>query len=270
VTGLEVTPGSACVTLSDGRVLTAPLVIGAEGRGSIVREAAGIGVVGWGYGQSGVVVTVALEEDHQGVAHEYFLPGGPFAILPLTDQRASLVWTERTAQAEALRGARPEIIHAHMQRRFGDFLGRPAIQGPVFVYPLSLSLAERMSALRIALLGDAAHGVHPIAGQGLNLGLKDAAALAQVLLEAARNGEDIGSETVLERYGAWRRFDNVMLAAATDVFTRLFSNDLAPVRFLRGAGLAVVNTLAPARKFFMREAGGAIGDLPRLLRGEPL
>jgi hypothetical protein len=171
---------------------------------------------------------------------------------------------------EALRGARPEIIHAHMQRRFGDFLGRPEIQGPFFVYPLSLSLAEQMSAPRIALLGDAAHGVHPIAGQGLNLGLKDAAALAQVLLEAARNGEDIGSETVLERYGAWRRFDNVMLALATDGFNRLFSNAHPLLRRVRGAGLALVNRVAPARSFFMREAGGATGDLPRLLRGQAL
>jgi 2-octaprenyl-6-methoxyphenol hydroxylase len=270
VTGLEVTPGAARVSLSDGRVLSAPLVVGAEGRHSVIREAAGIGVVGWGYGQSGVVATVDLERDHEGVAHEYFLPGGPFAILPLTGQRASLVWTEKTAQAEALRGARPEILHAHMQRRFGEFLGTPKISGPVFVYPLSLALAERMSAPRVAILGDAAHGVHPIAGQGLNLGLKDAAALAEVLVDGLRLGEDIGSEVVLERYGAWRRFDNVTLAAATDVFTRLFSNDFAPLRAARGLGIAVVNRIAPARKFFMREAGGGVGDLPRLLRGEAL
>jgi 2-octaprenyl-6-methoxyphenol hydroxylase len=270
VQGLEVTPGAARVTLSDGRVLTAPLVVGAEGRSSVVREAAGIGVVGWNYDQSGVVATVALEKDHEGVAHEYFLPGGPFAILPLTGRRASLVWTERTAQAEALSGARLEVVYAHMRRRFGRFLGQPVIEGPIFVYPLSLALAEQMSAPRVTLLGDAAHGVHPIAGQGLNLGLKDVAALAEVLTEAVRNGEDIGSETVLERYAAWRRFDNVMLAAATDVFVRLFSNDIAPIRALRGAGIAVTNLIAPARKFFMREAGGAVGDLPRLLRGERL
>jgi len=270
VRALEVTPEAARVTLSDGRVLTAPLVVGAECRDSVIRESAGIGVVGWTYDQSGVVTTVALEKDHEGVAHEYFLPGGPFAILPLTGQRASLVWTERTAQAEALRGARPEVVYAHLRRRFGRFLGQPVIQGPIFVYPLSLALAERMSAPRVTLLGDAAHGVHPIAGQGLNLGLKDVAALAEVLAEAVRNGEDMGSETVLERYAAWRRFDNVMLAAATDVFVRLFSNDIAPVRALRGAGIAVTNLIAPARRFFMREAGGAVGDLPRLLRGERL
>ncbi|HYE46268.1 MAG TPA: UbiH/UbiF/VisC/COQ6 family ubiquinone biosynthesis hydroxylase [Caulobacter sp.] len=270
VVSLEVSPGSARVTLSDGRVLSAPLVVGAEGKASVVRQQTGIDVVGWGYGQSGVVATVGLGRDHEGVAHEYFLPGGPFAILPLTEQRASLVWTEKTAQAEALRHARLEIVHAHMQRRFGEFLGAPTVQGPIFAYPLALSLAERMNAPRVALLGDAAHGVHPIAGQGLNLGLKDAAALAQVLVEALRLGEDIGSEVVLERYGAWRRFDNTMLAAATDLFTRLFSNDIAPLRAVRGLGLAVVNRIAPARRFFMREAGGAVGDLPRLLRGEAL
>ncbi len=270
VVSLAVTPAAAEVTLSDGRVLKAPLVVGAEGRNSVIREQVGIGVVGWPYGQSGVVATVALERDHEGVAHEYFLPGGPFAILPLTGQRASLVWTEKTAQAEALRTARPEIVHAHMQRRFGEFLGAPKMQGPMFVYPLSLSLAEQMSAPRVALLGDAAHGVHPIAGQGLNLGLKDAAALSQVLVEALRLGEDIGAEAVLERYGAWRRFDNTMLAAATDAFTWLFSNDIAPLRLARGLGIAAVNRIAPARRFFMREAGGAVGDLPRLLRGEAL
>ena len=270
VVSLQVTPAAARVTLSDGRVLRAPLVVGAEGRNSVIREQVGIGVVGWPYGQSGVVATVALERDHEGVAHEYFLPGGPFAILPLTGQRASLVWTEKTAQAEALRTARPEIVHAHMQRRFGEFLGAPKMQGPMFVYPLSLSLAEQMSAPRVALLGDAAHGVHPIAGQGLNLGLKDAAALSQVLVEALRLGEDIGAELVLERYGAWRRFDNTMLAAATDAFTWLFSNDIAPLRLARGLGIAAVNRIAPARRFFMREAGGAVGDLPRLLRGEAL
>jgi 2-octaprenyl-6-methoxyphenol hydroxylase len=270
VKGLEVTPAAARVALEDGRVLSAPLVVGAEGKGSVIRRQAGIGVVGWDYPQTGVVATVRLERDHEGVAHEYFLPGGPFAILPLTGRRASLVWTEKTAQGEALRGARPEILHAHLQRRFGEFLGQATVEGPVFVYPLALSLAERMSGPRVALLGDAAHGVHPIAGQGLNLGLKDAAALAQVLVEALRLGEDIGSEVVLERYGAWRRFDNTMLAAATDVFNRLFSNDIAPVRAARNLGMAVVNRIGPARRFFMREAGGAVGDLPRLLRGEAL
>ena len=261
---------AARVLLVDGRELTAPVVVGAEGRNSVVRAAAGINAIGWGYGQSGVVATVRLERPHGGVAHEYFLPGGPFAILPLTEDRVSLVWTEKTAAGEALRHARPEVFVSLLRRRFGPFLGELEVVGPTFVYPLALQLAERLAAPRAVLLGDAAHGIHPIAGQGLNLGLKDAAALAQVLVDAARLGEDLGSEAVLKRYAAWRRFDNVTLAAATDLFNRLFSNDHPALRLARGAGMAVVNHIGPARRFFMQEAGGAVGELPRLLRGEAL
>jgi 2-octaprenyl-6-methoxyphenol hydroxylase len=263
-------PREAMVTLADGRELRAPVAVGAEGRGSVIRTEAGIGAVGWDYPQTGVVATVRLERPHDGVAHEYFLPGGPFAILPLTDNRASLVWTESRSRGEALKSARPEIFHAHLQRRFGDFLGEATVEGPVFTYPLSLQLAERLVAPRAALLGDAAHGVHPIAGQGLNLGLKGAAALAEVLVEASRLGEDIGSEVVLERYAAWRRFDTVTLSAGMDAFVRLFSNDNPMLRLARGAGMAAVNRIGPARRFFMTEAGGAVGDLPRLLKGEAL
>ncbi len=268
--GLEVDAAEARVTLTDGRVLSAPLAVSAEGRGSALRKAAGIGDIGWGYGQSGVVATVKMQHPHEGVAHEYFLPSGPFAILPLTDNRASLVWTESTARGEALRGASPEAFHAHLMRRFGDFLGEVEMAGPVFVYPLSLSLAERITAPRLALIGDAAHGVHPIAGQGLNLGLKDAAALAEVVVEAIRNGEDIGAEATLERYARWRRFDNVTNALAFDGFVRLFSNDNPLLRVARGIGMAAVNRIAPARRFFMHEAGGGVGDLPKLLRGTAL
>jgi 2-octaprenyl-6-methoxyphenol hydroxylase len=270
VTGVETGPGRARVTLSDGTALEAPLVVGAEGRGSAVRKAAGIDTFGWGYGQSGVVATVSLGRDHGNVAHEYFLPAGPFAILPLTDRRASLVWTETTRRAEALKAASDAAFHAHLMRRFGDFLDDVTVVGPRFVYPLSLLLAEKLTAPRIALVGDAAHGVHPVAGQGLNLGLKDAAALAEVLVEAVRLGEDIGAETVLERYARWRRFDNATLAAGFDGFVRLFSNDLPPVRLARDLGMAAVNRIAPLRRAFMHEAGGATGDLPRLLRGEAL
>ena len=270
VATVNVTPGRAEVILRDGRTLTAPLVVGAEGRGSVVRKAAGIGDFGWAYGQSGVVATVELEHDHGGVAYEHFLPSGPFAILPLTNRRASLVWTESTARGEALRHARDEVFHAHLQRRFGDFLGEVRAVGPRFVYPLSLQLAERLYAPRIVLLGDAAHGVHPIAGQGLNLGLKDAAALAEVLHDALALGEDIGAEAVLARYSRWRNLDNVGLAVATDIFVRLFSNDNPALRLARGMGMAAVNRIAPARRFFMNEAGGAVGDLPKLLRGQPL
>jgi 2-octaprenyl-6-methoxyphenol hydroxylase len=267
---VELEPAAARVRLADGRVLSAPLVVGAEGRASPVRKAAGIGQVGWDYRQSGVVATVKLEQPHQGVAHEYFLPTGPFAILPLTEDRASLVWTESTAAAEALRAASPEAFLSLLRRRFGPFLGRLEVVGPVFVYPLSLQLAEQLAAPRAALVGDSAHGIHPIAGQGLNLGLRDAAALAEVLVDAMRLGEDIGSEVVLSRYAAWRRFDNVALAAATDLFVRLFSNDHPAVRLARGVGMAVVNQIGPARRFFMQEAGGAVGALPRLFKGEAL
>jgi len=260
----------AVVTLADGRELRAPVAVGAEGRGSVIRTEAGVGAIGWDYPQTGVVATVRLERPHEGVAHEYFLPGGPFAILPLTDNRASLVWTESRSRGAALKAARPEIFHTHLMRRFGDFLGRVSVEGPVFTYPLSLQLAERFVAPRAALLGDAAHGVHPIAGQGLNLGLKGAAALAEVLVEAQRLGEDIGSEVVLERYAAWRRFDTVTLSAGMDAFVRLFSNDNPLLRLARGAGMAAVNRIGPARRFFMTEAGGAMGDLPRLLRGEAI
>ena len=267
---LEVEAGGARAVLADGRTITAPLLVAADGRGSQARKMAGIGVVGWPYKQSGVVATVDLERPHGGVAHEHFLPSGPFAILPLTDDRASLVWTEATDQARALMTVSPEAFQAYLDRRFGEFLGRATAQANRFVYPLSLELAERMTAPRLALLGDAAHAVHPIAGQGLNLGLKDIAALAQVLVDARRLGEDIGSELVLERYARWRRFDNVMLAAATDGFTRLFSNDNPLLRLARGVGMGAVNALGPARRFFMQEAGGATGELPRLLRGEAL
>lgn len=270
VQAVEHAPFAAEVRLADGRVLRAPLVVGAEGRGSKVREAAGIGVQGWTYGQSGVVATVRLSAPHGNVAHEYFLPDGPFAILPLTDQRANLVWTETTRRGEALRTASDEAFMAHLARRFGDFVEATAIEGPRFVYPLSMALAESLTGPRTALIGDAAHAVHPVAGQGLNMGLKDAAALAEVLAEAARLGEDIGGAAVLERYARWRRFDTAALAAGFDGFVRLFSNDNRLLRVARGAGLAAVNRIGPLRRAFMHEAGGAVGDLPRLLRGEPL
>jgi 2-octaprenyl-6-methoxyphenol hydroxylase len=270
VTRVEAAPALAHVTLAGGRVLTAPLVVGADGRGSLVRREAGIDVVGWGYRHTAVVATVDLEHDHHGVAYEHFLPSGPFAILPLTGARASLVWTESEKRAAALKEARPEAFDAYLNRRFGDFVGRATAVGARFAYPLSLQLADRITAPRVALLGDAAHAIHPIAGQGLNMGLKDVAALAQVLAEAARLGEDIGGELVLGRYARWRSVDNIGVALATDVFTRLFSNDLTLLRAARGAGMAVVNRMGPARRFFMGEAGGAMGDLPRLLRGEAL
>ena len=268
VTGVEADAAKSRVTLAEGTVIEASLTVGAEGRASSVRRAAGIDTVGWSYAQSGVVATVSLGRDHGNVAYEYFLPSGPFAILPLTERRASLVWTESTRRGEALRKASDEAFQSHLMRRFGDFLEDVTVTGSRFVYPLSLQLAEQLTAPRTALIGDAAHAVHPVAGQGLNMGLKDAAALAEVLAEAMRLGEDIGSEMVLDRYARWRRFDNAALAAGFDGFVRLFSNDIAPVRLARTLGIAAVNRIAPLRRAFMHEAGGATGDLPRLLRGE--
>lgn len=270
VKDVTVGPGAAEVLLADGRVLTAALVVGAEGRGSPVRKAASIGATGWRYGQSGVVATVRMERDHDNVAHEHFLPGGPFAILPLTNRRASLVWTETTRRAAALGACSNEAFHAHLTRRFGPFLGPVTVEGPRFLYPLSLELADRLCAPRVALIGDAAHAVHPVAGQGFNMGLRGAAVLAEVLTEAVSVGEDPGSELVLERYARWRRFDTAVLAAGFDAFVRLFSNDLPPVRLARDLGMAAVNRIAPLRRAFMHEAGGATGDLPKLMRGERL
>ena len=259
--------GSARVTLADGALLAAPLIVGADGRNSLVRRQSEIDIIGWGYPQVAVVATVELERDHEGVAYEHFLPSGPFAILPLTGRRASLVWTESVARGAALKAARDEIFDLHLRRRFGDFLGVVKTVGTRFVYPLSLQMADRLTGPRVALVGDAGHSVHPIAGQGLNMGLKDVAALAEVLVEAIRLGEDIGSETVLGRYARWRGVDNLAVTLATDAFTRLFSNDNPLLRTARGLGLRVVNRVGPARRFFMAEAGGATGDMPRSMRG---
>jgi len=270
VMNIALEAGAAQVALSDGRILRARLVVGAEGRRSAVRTAAGIKTFGWGYPQAGVVATVALERPHEATAHEYFMPGGPLAILPLRGDRASLVWSEQKPAAEALTSASVEGFEAHLARRFGDLLGRPKLIGARASHPLGLSVAEHMIATRAALVGDAAHTVHPVAGQGLNTGLKDVAALAEVIVDAARLGEDWGSEVVLERYARWRRFDSATLAVATDLFVRVFSNDDPVLRLARGAGLALVNRIKPARRFFMQDAGAALGDTPRLLQGQPL
>ncbi|MGH6987870.1 MAG: UbiH/UbiF/VisC/COQ6 family ubiquinone biosynthesis hydroxylase [Caulobacteraceae bacterium] len=268
--GLEVSKREARLGLTAGRVLAAPLVVGADGRNSSIRRFAGIPAAGRTYRQVGIVATLELERDHKGVAHEYFLPSGPFAILPLTGRRASLVWTAPPLAGEALLAASEETFESHLRRRFGRFLGDITASGPRFIYPLSLHVAERLASERVALLGDAAHVVHPIAGQGLNMGLKDAAALAEVTVGAVRLGEDIGSIAVLGRYERWRRLDNLGVALATDLFARLYSNDLGPVRAGRDLAMAMVNRIGPARRFFMREAAGTAGDLPRLLRGEAL
>ncbi|HTK36062.1 MAG TPA: UbiH/UbiF/VisC/COQ6 family ubiquinone biosynthesis hydroxylase [Caulobacteraceae bacterium] len=271
VAGVETDVRGARIALADGRTLTASLVIGAEGRTSAVRRTAGLKTYGWDYPHAGVVATVALERPHEGVAHELFMGAGALAILPLTENRASLVWNEPRAAAAALMEAEPAVFEAHLARRFGGFLGGPPrLVGPRFSYPLGLMLAERMVAPRTALVGDAAHVIHPIAGQGLNLGLKDAAALAEVLADARRLGEDFGAEGVLERYARWRRFDVMGMAAATDLTLRLFAPANPLARAIRGLGMAALNRAAPLRRLFMQEAGGGLGDLPKLLRGEPL
>jgi 2-octaprenyl-6-methoxyphenol hydroxylase len=260
----------ADITLADGRRLTARLCVGAEGRNSPLRREAGIKSLGWSYGQTGIVATVAHEKPHQGLAQEYFLPSGPFAILPMTGNRSSLVWTEHGRAASAFLALDEAGFDAEVARRVGTYLGETRVVGPRFSYPLSLQLAARYVLPRLAIVGDAAHAIHPIAGQGLNLGLRDVAALAEIVTDAGRQGSDIGALSVLEQYQRWRRFDSMALAAVTDLLTRLFSNDIAPLRLARDLGLAVTSQIGGARRFFMRHAGGAVGQLPRLLRGEPL
>ncbi|MBI1252091.1 MAG: 2-octaprenyl-6-methoxyphenyl hydroxylase [Alphaproteobacteria bacterium] len=270
VTALARDAGGVTATLADGRTLRAPLLVGADGRKSFVRQWAGIRTINRDYKVTAIVCTVAHEKPHDGVAHEVFLPAGPFAILPLTENRANIVWVEKPAAANVLLRLPPQDFHAELMRRFGDFLGEVSLEGPRFSYPLSLQLAESMTAPRVALAGDSAHGIHPIAGQGLNQGLKDVAALAECIVDALSVGLDAGDVTALTRYQRWRRFDNTAMACATDVFDRLFSNDIPSVRFARDLGLAAVNRIGPARRYFMRTAGGAAGVLPKLLRGEKL
>lgn len=254
-------------TLADGRVVTARLAVAADGRGSPLRQSAGIGLTRWDYAQVGIVCTVAHDRPHHGIAHERFLPAGPFAILPLTGDRSSIVWTERAELADAIIAGDDATFLAELRMRFGDFLGAIAIEGPRFAYPLSLQFAERYVAPRMALVGDSAHGMHPIAGQGMNMGLRDAAALTQLVVDALRLGLDPGRPEVLARYQRWRRFDNLLMLGVTDGLNRLFSNDLGPLRLARDLGLAAVHRAPPLKRLFMRHAMGLVGDLPRLMRG---
>jgi 2-octaprenyl-6-methoxyphenol hydroxylase len=261
---------SVTATLADGSTLRAPLLVGADGRRSFVREAIGVRTIGWDYPVTAIVATIQHEKPHGGVAHEYFLPNGPFAILPLKGERANIVWAEPRKAAEVLLKMPEADFLAELRMRFGDHLGALSLEGPRFGYPLSLQMAERMIDARVALAGDSAHGIHPLAGQGLNLGLKDCAALAECLADAVSVGLDPGDVAALERYQRWRRFDNVSMALGMEFFDKMFSNRLAPLRAARRLGLAAVNAVGPARRFFMRYAGGAEGDLPKLLRGESL
>ncbi|MEE9249586.1 MAG: UbiH/UbiF/VisC/COQ6 family ubiquinone biosynthesis hydroxylase [Alphaproteobacteria bacterium] len=270
--------GHVQAMLGDGRKLKAAVAIGADGRHSRLREEAGIATTNWSYPQTGIVCTVAHSRPHHGVAHERFLPAGPFAILPMTPvtrdgqvrHRSSIVWTERAHLAPALLRLSEGDFNAELAKRFGGYLGALQVLGRRWSFALALMHAESYIAHRLALVGDAAHAIHPIAGQGLNMGLRDVAAAAEVLVDARRLGLDIGDVSVLERYQRWRRFDNLVFCAATDGLNRLFSNDLAPLRLARDLGLAAVNRLGPLRRFFMRQAMGVLGELPRLVRGEPL
>ncbi len=266
LTSLETEASAVTANLANGSRLRARLAVAADGRESPIRNAMGIGVMSWSYPQWGIVATVHHERPHNGVAYEHFLPSGPFAILPLTGNRSSLVWTERADLAPAMMKLPKPEFDAEVAQRFGDHLGKISSEELRWSYPLRFHLARSYVKPRFALAGDAAHGIHPIAGQGFNLGLKDAAALAEVVLDAAAVGLDIGGIDVLSRYERWRRFDSLTMAMAMDGLNRLFSNDIAPLRALRDVGMGIVDRIGPMRRFFMRHAGGDVGRLPRLMR----
>jgi 2-octaprenyl-6-methoxyphenol hydroxylase len=270
VTAMEASEGGATVALADGRRLKTRLVAAADGQNSPLRRAAGIGTVEWRYRQTGIVTTVAHERPHGGIAVEHFLPAGPFAILPMTENRSSIVWTEDADLAPHLLALPDPEFAAELRTRFGDFLGAIEPVGPRWSYPLALMQAERYVGQRLALVGEAAHVIHPIAGQGLNIGIRDIAALAEIVIDARRLGLDIGDPSLLERYERWRRADALMLGAVTDGLNRLFSNTNMPVRLARDVGLAIVNRLPPLKRLLMQHAMGVLGDRPRLARGEPL
>ena len=264
VTAQRATP--AGIEVEAGGPLRARLLLGADGRASGTARRAGIGRTGRDYGQTALVCAVEHARSHRGIAHQFFMPAGPLAILPLRGNRSSIVWTEATEVAADL-NALPDAEYLEVLRpRFGSFLGEIELAGGRHVYPLSLSLANAFVADRTALVGDAAHGIHPIAGQGLNLGVKDVAALAQVLGDARARGEDIGAADVLARYQRWRRFDTAAMGLATDAVNRLFSNDNPLLRLGRDLGMGAISRLPALRRRFIAEAAGIAGDLPRLMR----
>jgi 2-octaprenyl-6-methoxyphenol hydroxylase len=258
------------VTLADGGAIAASLLVAAEGRRSRLREAAGIKVVGWSYPQIGIVVTVHHDRPHGGRAVQHFLPSGPFAILPLTGNRSCITWTEDAVEARRILALDDADFLAEVDKRFGGKLGALSLDGPRQSWPLEMHLARRYVGPRFALIGDAAHGVHPIAGQGLNLAFRDVAALVEVLSDSIRLGFDAGDAQALVRYERWRRFDSTISAATFDGLNRLFSNDRALIRSGRDFGLGLVDRMPMLKRFFVGEAAGLTGELPRLLKGEPV
>lgn len=273
VSGTGFVTGNTATTLSlsDGSIVETRLLVACDGVRSKLRDMAGIKTVSWKYDQSGIVATVEHERPHDGVAEEHFLPSGPFAILPLTGNRSSLVWTERTADADRLVASDDLVFEEELQRRFGHKLGELRVAGGRKAFPLGLTLSRSFVAQRFALAGDAAHGIHPISGQGLNLGFKDVAALAETVVEADRLGLDIGSLNVLERYQSWRRFDTFRMGVTTDVLNRLFSNDVGPIRIARDLGMGIVERLPGVKSYFIGEAAGTSEKGgPRLLAGQAI
>ncbi len=270
VMSFDTRPGGVSVTLGDGSVIEAALLVAADGARSKLRERAGIATHGWDYDQSGIVVTVGHERDHEGRAEEHFLPAGPFAILPLKGKRSSLVWTEKRQDAERIVALPENEFHTELERRFGLHLGEVTALDRPRAFPLGYFVARSFIGERLALIGDAAHVIHPIAGQGLNMGLKDVAALAETIVDAARLGIDFGQSDVLERYQRWRRFDTMSMGVATNALNFLFSNDLPFVRSIRDIGLGIVDRLPPVKGAFIKQAAGLSGEVPRLLKGEAL
>ena len=270
VASLERGPDGVEALLADGSLIHARLAVAADGRDSALRRDAGIGITGWSYAQSAIVCTVEHEHPHAHVAQEHFLPSGPFAILPLRGNRSSIVWTERSDLAPVMMELGESEFMVELGARFGDFLGRLSVVGPRWSYPLSLQFARTATARRLALVGDALHGMHPIAGQGLNMGLRDVAALAEVLCDAKRLGLDPADGAALADYERRRRFDNFVMLASTDCLTHLFSNDLRPLKGVRDLGMSLWGKIGPLKRLSMRHAMGTLGNLPRLLRGQPL
>lgn len=262
--------GTATAGLASGGQISSKVLVGCDGRKSGTAERAGITRSFKDYGQTALVAAIGHEKPHRGIAHQFFMPEGPLAILPLTGNRSSIVWAVNHARADMLSQTSDQDFIDALSPAFGDFLGDLTVAGARFSYPLNLTEARSLVADRVALVGDAAHGIHPIAGQGLNQGLRDIAALAEVLTDAVRRGEDIGSENVLARYAEWRRFDAKTLAFATDTFNTMFSNDNPTVRLGRDIGMGIVNAVPALRRGFMREAAGLTGDVPKLLKGRLL